>query len=468
MGTACVTVAVAHYAVLFTLWPALAAAKFVEGRVALGPGESRVVGKFCYDFNPGCSNFHCKFGEHPGHLWFKLHDGRRVHPGSKENDAEDASFDAEGAPMPELFVALLDDEYFSYPEVSQVWGETNCSDITRAAKRSFPVEWSQFKTKDGFSESSVVVQKLRPRWWFFSLTSCSKYEVHVSYRMHMENPLQGREKEFSMDAVGVCRTTAVLCTLFGAAAAAQFASMVEWRAISGRRRWSQMHPALKLVGASAFSSALGQVCWLWHYWQFQDSGENGILSAVAARSLVVGGRTCMSLLLLLMAYGQCVCTPDISWDEHSELVAGMVVFGVLSLSLELWSESEFQTTTTAYAYDTTPGVVLVAFDIFFLWLFISRSWNTFTRETRPKARTFYRRYGPLFGLWFACLPWLALLASILAAHVRSRIVLAVGGAVHALALVALVRSFCPSVAFELYDLTEQECKAVRLDDINNL
>merc|ERR1712232_1079366 len=99
-----------------------------------------------------------------------------------------------------------------------------------------------------------------------------------------------------------------------------------------------------------------------------------------------------------------------------------VFFGGLSILLEMWGESEFHNTTTEYVYDTRPGMTLVAFDLFFLWAYVTRSIQTFQSETRIKQRTFYKQYGAIFALWFLSMPCLAALARSLAAWVRFCIV----------------------------------------------
>merc|ERR1712232_205358 len=141
-----------------------------------------------------------------------------------------------------------------------------------------------------------------------------------------------------------------------------------------------------------------------------------------------------------------------------------VFFGGLSILLEMWGESEFHNTTTEYVYDTRPGMTLVAFDLFFLWAYVSRSFKTFQSETRIKQRTFYRQYGFAFALWFASLPAVAALARVLASWVRFRITFVISALAHALSLGLLIYTFRPSVATRLYELTTTEYQPVCCDE----
>jgi len=85
-------------------------------------------------------------------------------------------------------------------------------------------------------------------------------------------------------------------------------------------------------------------------------------------------------------------------------------------------------------------------------MYTSRSFQTFKAETRSKPRTFYKRYSPIFTLWFASLPLIAVLARSLASWVRFRITFALSGFVHTATLAVLIHTFRPSVAARLYDL----------------
>ncbi|CAK0815121.1 unnamed protein product, partial [Prorocentrum cordatum] len=108
---------------------------------------------FCFDYDAECgSGRDCSKGAAPGYAHFTLFGGRT---------AVDVPFGPQGTP--EVHLALLDDEYFSFPEVSQVWTEANCTDILRAAKRSFKLDWHKVADKtgkaSGWTMETRVVEK---------------------------------------------------------------------------------------------------------------------------------------------------------------------------------------------------------------------------------------------------------------------------------------------------------------------
>lgn len=281
--------------------------------------------------------------------------------------------------------------------------------------------------------------------------------------MHLENKLRGWEVEFSMDQRGSFIMALLSCVAFAGLMAVQAASMQKWRGISKKERWSEVHPALLTLSASTLLALTGEAATFVYYWYFQQSGEAPERWAVAGKAGLIGSKTLMSTLLMLLAHGECVCSPLISWERHREVACGMALYGLLQFPLELWGESEYRNSTTEYIYDTRPGVVLVAFDVLWLWMYISRSWQTFRTETRLKPRNFYKKYGPIFFLWYLTLPLLALLARSLAPHIRSCVTSNVSGLMHLGAQAVLVYTFRPSVAVDLYDIKESTYEAVHND-----
>lgn len=444
-----------------------AAGKRVEGRSTLNAGQALVVTKFCFDYNPACSGSSgCSDDEKPGMFHISAFSGKRLvkaESSEEEEDFEEPSPTKKG-PTEEFHVALLDDEYFSFPEVSQVWGEANCSDVLKAAKKSFPLKWDLMKTEGGVQVESVIVEHLRPRWWYIALVSCSKSDVEVSYQMHLENKLRGWEVEFSMDQRGTFAMVLISCVIFAGLVAVQGASMQKWRVITKRERWSEVHPALLFLSASTLLALIGSAATFVYYWYFQQSGEAPEVWAIAGKAGLIGSKTLLTTLLMLLAHGECVCSPVISWERHREVAFGMALYGCLQFPLELWGESEYRNSTTEYIYDTRPGVVLVAFDCLWLWMYVSRSWQTFQKETRLKPRNFYKTYGPIFFIWYLTLPFLALIARSLAPHVRASITSTIASCTHLFAQAVIVHTFRPSVAVDLYDIKESTYETVQNDE----
>eukprot|EP00405_Crypthecodinium_cohnii_P038247 CAMPEP_0206537874 /NCGR_PEP_ID=MMETSP0325_2-20121206/7553_1 /ASSEMBLY_ACC=CAM_ASM_000347 /TAXON_ID=2866 /ORGANISM="Crypthecodinium cohnii, Strain Seligo" /LENGTH=458 /DNA_ID=CAMNT_0054035257 /DNA_START=583 /DNA_END=1959 /DNA_ORIENTATION=- len=448
-------------------------AKFVTGTLTLEANKAQILSKFCFDFQKDCAPHNCSEESVPGHMGYSLTGARRL-------DGEPITT----KPYPEVFVAMLDDEYFSFPEVSQIWEQANCSEVKRASKRWYPINWEEASGPHGLTvDKTNVVEHLRPRWWYFAIATCAPYGLTMQYRLHMENPLQSWQRELSMDVVGVGWISALLAAAFIVVALVQLRSALQWSQASlsmkgnledsqskrGRyRRILLLHPAVLLLTFASVASAAGECSWFFYYWDLIDGSADWNNWQLVARATRLAGKTCLSILMMLLSRGQCVCTPDIAWEENREVVGGLVVFGLAAFGLETWGDSLVNTSTTEYVYDTRPGTILVAFDLVWFWLYVSRAFATWQAETRIKPRTFYMMYGFPCSLWFLALPSVAFLATYLAPWVRFKVTYILAGLTHWLTLSVLIHTFRPHVASGLYELSLHEYHAVRTDELDQL
>jgi len=446
------------------LGPAVPAdAKVVSGRTVVAGWQSVVLTKFCFDYQAECKNNECDKKQYPGLMTIRVSSAKKQGQGAKASKMQ-----IEGSSEPEAYVALLDDEYFSFPEVSQVWSEANCSDVLRSSKKSPRLTWSSISTDKGETLEIPVAESLRPRWWYISFVSCSSTSLEMSYSLHLENQQRGWQREFSMDTLGVPLATLFLAVVFCALAVVQVNSLRDWMKQSKVGGWSNLHPAMLLLTFAVVLSALGMLLWTRYFVYYQEYGESLDAWGMLARAAIMSARTSISLLLMFLAHGDCVTVSEIQWDNRKEIAGGQTLFGILSFGLEAWGDSEFRSTTTEYVYDTRAGTVLVAFDILWLWLYASRCLQTFHAETRFKPRNFYRRYGLFLAIWFASLPCVAALARVLAAWVRFRITYFANGFVHSVVLGVLVHTFRPNMAREFYDFGTKQKGALSDEELRSM
>jgi len=429
-------------------------AKLLSGSTSLVPGQAKVVAKFCFDYNPACKD-HASCTEPPGLADFDVF-GARDSGSSSASSSSGASFvGGKKVSQPDVSIALLDDEYFSYPEVSQVWGEANCSDVKKSAKKAYNLDWGQISSAKGMSLHTHIVEKVRPRWWYVALVSCSDHALEMEYRMHLENLLQGSNSQLSMDEIGAVSISLLLAILFVGLVAAHGHSFLKW----GERRCG-VPAGHSLLAASLVLGLLGELCWLAFFMHYKASGQSADSFAFFARAFVAASKTLLQILLMLLAHGDCVCKHGIIWARQREMIGGMILFGLLGFALEVWGDREASNTPVEYIYDTRPGVALVALEMMWFYAYASRCWQTFSAETRQRPRFFYKQYATVLSLWFVSLPLVAALASILAPWVRFRITFAVSGVAHALAAGVLVYLFQPKIAEHIFELKAKDREAV--------
>lgn len=357
----------------------------------------------------------------------------------------------------DIQVALLDDEYYSFPHVSEAWDQAPCKDILSAAKSTKQLMWKDLSSAAGTEWRTPLIEKIRPRWWYIAVVSCRGASVSINYDIHLVNQLQGSNKEYSMDMVGVASMSQFFFLVFIILAAIHYVSMQSWTTTTigpGNGSWVLSgHPVLRMLTLSTWCAALGSVAWMKYYWTYSSDGEGIEWCALVGRANMIASKVAISVLVLLLAKGEVVCHHYTDWADHELMMKGLVAFGVLCFFLELWGESEARSSVTAYAYDTTGGTMLVAFDFVFLLYYISELRKTLARETRLKQRSFFTTYGAALGGWFAVLPGVAVLAYFLAAHVRYRIVFSVCNLTHVSALAFLVYTFEPSKAPAYYEIS---------------
>merc|ERR1711957_35617 len=190
---------------------------------------------------------------------------------------------------------------------------------------------------------------------------------------HMKNQLRGWQEEFSFDMHNAIYLAIIFSLILASLSLMQISSASMWVVWS---RGKPLHPAILMGTFSVITTTVGMFFWVMYYWHIQDSGETSTYYDVAARCLIVSSKTVMQVLFMIQAHGHSVCSAEIPWRQHFELVGGLLVFGGCSFMLEVWSDSEFWGTSTEYVYDTRSGICLVAFDCFLLWLYLSRCYDT--------------------------------------------------------------------------------------------
>eukprot|EP00753_Platysulcus_tardus_P006079 PLAT13980.4.p1 GENE.PLAT13980.4~~PLAT13980.4.p1 ORF type:complete len:218 (-),score=71.90 PLAT13980.4:22-597(-) len=97
------------------------------------------------------------------------------------------------------------------------------------------------------------------------------------------------------------------------------------------------------------------------------------------------------------------------------LAALMMVYILLSV----WSLSLERSSATVNAYEATPGIALSALHIAFAVWFGSRLVLSAAAEQDSSRRSWYRRFGVIYGAWFFVLPLSVVIASALPVWQRS-------------------------------------------------
>jgi len=188
-----------------------------------------------------------------------------------------------------------------------------------------------------------------------------------------------------------------------------------------------------------------------HYIKFSDDGMGYEWVTIFARCFEVVGFLTFVNLLLQIARGWTITTNKFSRKSENAFFTGclILIYVILFFSDVLRDPAD-----TSYLYDTLPGYLFLAMNIFLLLVFIHLIRRTYMFEKRVVKRAFYRRFGFCFSLWFLQVPLLVGIARWLQPWERAKVLF---GTEHCFQLLAFLLFPClqkPKTAFEVYGTTE--------------
>lgn len=238
-----------------------------------------------------------------------------------------------------------------------------------------------------------------------------------------------------MDHCGMASLILVFCVYVILAFAQQYAIM--------QKSQSARHPLrLLLLTALATACSGALVLVLDGFW-FAHHGENQLVLYSVSKILKGLSKCLLAAMLVLLSQG--ICISRAMENQHLWGILKLVVpfFGAC-LVLELWGEyAQSRTYTTGYIYCTWFGGALIAADVCFLGFYLWNLHRSYLAESNSERQRFYCYWGLLYSCAFVVLPFAALLASVLAPHVRANIIFLLTNSAHAFILATLVIGLWP-------------------------
>jgi len=289
-----------------------------------------------------------------------------------------------------------------------------------------------------------LMQSLRPRWWYVAAVDCSGIERTVDYSFHMTNPLQGWQKEFSMDHCGLISLIFVL-VIYVAAAFAQQHAMT-------RQTESASHPVRLTLFVAILAACFGMLAQVVDGALFAQRGEYQAELYLAGKFFKVVSKYLLACILVLLSQGICISEP--LQGKHLMRVSRLLApFFAACLLVELWGEyAHSRTYTTGFIYCTWFGAALVLADIGFLVFYLKNVHDSCLAERDADKRRFYQFWGLLFSCAFMVLPFATFLASVIAPWVRDQTIFLLTNGVHAALLISLVVGLWPEREYTFFNL----------------
>merc|ERR1712037_347585 len=111
-------------------------------------------------------------------------------------------------------------------------------------------------------------------------------------------------------------------------------------------------------------------------------------------------------------------------EQYSRAWIFAAIAGVFLLSVGCEIHGEFfrDESASLYLYESWPGLLILALNFCLLAAAWLSTWDTYWKESSREVRAFYCLASAANGVYFASLPVMCLLASLLAPYVRSKYV----------------------------------------------
>jgi len=253
---------------------------------------------------------------------------------------------------------------------------------------------------------------------------------------------QGLEAEFGMDENGSLPIEACFAILFaGVVAYVVFVSGSREARLSGS---PESRPLLRLLLLSAACSAAGCTCRVVHLASFTQNGE-GLLAAQILSTLLIGlSKALLTVLQFLIAKGWALMfTPDEACLRGVIVVALFASIG-LSVACEIHEQYFHDQRTTFYLYEDWTGYLICGLNLGLLSLAWFLTYRTYKAEAAEDVKGFYCVVSVACGIYFAALPVIAVVATLLSPWVVRKYIERVELTARFIATVLLVRVLRPS------------------------
>jgi len=327
----------------------------------------------------------------------------------------------------------------SWEEIYDSRQRTPCDDRVKRAQQPIPLRMGQVN-----SGQVDIAPAARARFWYVVIANCAKEQLRATAVMEFRNEgweTDDLQSHFSYDEQGMFEMTIFFFTMY---ALGFFGLCCVIRDFSARNIMHEIH---WLMVGSFVSYMLGHMLLLIHFVQYADDGKGHEWMIIFARCFEVVGFVVFVNVLLLIARGWTITTNKLSRKVENALFSAILACIYIAL---FFSETMRDPAESSYLYHSWAGYLFIAMQIFLLFVFVGLLHRTFVFEKRVVKRTFYKRFGLVFTLWFLKLPLLVLIASFVEPWYQAKVMF---GCEHCFQLLSFLLVPClskPKTALEIY------------------
>jgi len=386
-------------------------AQFAESKVQSGhvstSSDWKFVSKFC--FSKGIGNF----------TWSIL--------------SEDTS---------RLKLVFYDDVEDSWPLVWKNRNKWSCAEKVLKAKGNHSI----INNKTHLQEFSDDV---RPHFWYFVVSNCNNSKpINLKYHFQWLNKGGAWTRQFSFDEQGLPAMYLVFWLFFMILTAVHL-----WGVVILVRNGSY-HPLVRILTACIVLELFSLFFLFIHYAEYANNGRGSPGLKEFAEFVDLAAQLLFIFLLILIAKGWAISKNEIT-DKYI-IIGTMAILSILYLSMFIWDQVGRSAASSVYIYDAGAGISLLVFRTLAMFWFIFCVFQTTREETNPNKRLFYFVFAAAFSIWFIMLPFIAIIASAIAAWDRFKIVQALYLLMNFLGFSAIAFLLWPSRVAEYFEISKTD------------
>jgi len=227
------------------------------------------------------------------------------------------------------------------------------------------------------------------------------------------------------------------------------------------------HPLIRILKVGMLCAVFGDAFNVLQFlFRIFDGTHGGAATGAYALAKLfnVISKFCLIAILLLISKGRCISTVMTSGDlvRLSKL---LIPFLLCAFVLEVWGDSnDARNYTFNFVYDTSFGMLVVAFDVFLLGFYYVSLKKTMKAETGADNMFFYRTWGMVYALWFLVLPASVICSWLLQSWSRYFFATAVTNSLRLAMYTGLVKGLWPTrKSYFKLDPMEMEPSTIGLD-----
>jgi len=337
-----------------------------------------------------------------------------------------------------LYVLLFDDERSAWKKAQKTWANSTCEEKRQSA--SLVSEISSEDIQTGTLHPILIQERLRPRFWYFTIVGCGLELNHdfIRYKLHATNELWGWQKEISLDHINLFYVYLGFTICFCMSGMA--AGWVSIMSPAAQDPPLREHPYIQFLVISYSASALSCIAFLIHYGMFVHNGYGSLRIRFLGVFFGIAANCVLYLMSMLASCGWAINNAALPYRRY--FLALISVIGAVQGLCELHAETTITQSTQIFTYAGSVGALMVVLKIFvFLW-FAFQVRNSYLDELDGRRQRFYKYLGFGIGVWAITIPVTVLLAFKVNPWLRYKVVASADLAARFVALSVMTQIFC--------------------------